>query len=219
MSHIGSFSFSKLFGFGTHSNSFVPPPRITGKRTLILDLDDTLIHRSTFPPHSKVEYFKLGTPEFYVFKRPGLVPFLELATRVFETFIFTYGDRSYAEPILNEICPFIDDDHRLYRDRCSLEGESVHKDIGIFDRAETDLILVDDSRRTMKFHRKNTILIRKWQGTPLDRALIDWLPGILECCLLAKDVRTVIAGIPKEVRGTSEYVEGKTYRPMTVTLT
>jgi import inner membrane translocase subunit TIM50 len=158
------------------------------------------------PPHSKVEFFKIGTPEFYIFKRPGLIPFLELATRMFETFIFTYGDQAYAEPILNEICPFIDGDHRLYRDFCSLEHECVHKDIGIFNRPETDLILVDDSHRTVKFHRKNTILIQKWQGSPFDRALIDWLPSILEMCLLAQDVRTVIAGIPKVPRGTSEYV-------------
>jgi TFIIF-interacting CTD phosphatase-like protein len=124
---------------------------------------------------------------------------------MFETFVFTYGDRAYAEPILNAICPFIDEGHRLYRELCSLEGECVHKDLHLFGRPEADLILVDDSRRTGRFHPKNTILIPKWEGSPLDRALLDWLPGILESCVLAPDVRTVIAGIPKRQRGASQY--------------
>jgi import inner membrane translocase subunit TIM50 len=171
-----------------------------------LDLDETLIHSAAFPPHSKVECFTLGDPPLYVFKRPGLDPFLQIARGMFDTFIFTYGDRGYAEPILDRICPFVDADHRLYREQCSVETDrTVHKDLDILKRPETDLILVDDNPRTVQFHPTNTILIQKWQGTPFDRALIDWLPPILECCLKSDDVRTVIKRIPKIRRAESEY--------------
>jgi TFIIF-interacting CTD phosphatase-like protein len=124
---------------------------------------------------------------------------------MFDTFIFTYGNRGYAEPILDHICPFIDHEHRLYRELCSLESGGVHKDLDIFQRPETDLILVDDSRTTLQFHPRNTILIQKWVGTPMDRALIEWLPPILEKCVNAADVRCVIQCVPKVQRAGSEY--------------
>jgi Dullard-like phosphatase family protein len=191
--------------FSKRVPAYQPPPRRHGKKVLVLDLDETLIHSATFPPHSKIDFFKSGDPEFYVFKRPGLDPFLQIAHGIFDTFIFTYGDRGYAEPILDRICPFIDHDHRLYRDLCSLESGGVHKDLDIFQRPETELILVDDSRTTLQFHPRNTILIQKWMGTPMDRALIDWLPPILQKCVVAEDVRSVIRGIPKLRRAESEY--------------
>jgi RNA polymerase II subunit A small phosphatase-like protein len=199
-----SFSFSKFFGFGSEPH-FVPPPKQIGKKTLILDLDETLIHSADFPPHSDVEYVKSGDPEFYVFKRPGLDCFLQIVGRMFDTFIFTYGDRAYADPILDQVFPAIPRSHRLYRDHCSVKGHDVHKDLDIFQRPESELILVDDKSSTLRFHPRNTILIQKWQGTPYDRDLIDWLPPILESCANAKDVRTVIAGIPQTKRRASEY--------------
>jgi Dullard-like phosphatase family protein len=191
--------------FSKKAPAYQPPPRRHGKKALVLDLDETLVHSAPFPPHSKIDYFKSGDPEFYVFKRPGLDAFLRIAYGVFETFIFTYGDRGYAEPILDRICPFIDHEHRLYRDLCSLEGGGVHKDLDIFQRPEAELILVDDSRATLQFHPGNTILIQKWTGTPLDRALIDWLPPILQKCVAVDDVRTVIQRIPRIQRAASEY--------------
>jgi RNA polymerase II subunit A small phosphatase-like protein len=92
----GSPPRSGLFRFRRHTPLFVPPPRKHGKKTLVLDLDETLIHSAAFPPHSKVEFFTLGDPQLYVFKRPGLDPFLQVARGMFDTFIFTYGDRGYA---------------------------------------------------------------------------------------------------------------------------
>jgi hypothetical protein len=61
---------------------FIPLPLTIRKSTLILDLDDPLNNRSTFQPHSKIESFQLGDPPFDVFKRPGLIPFLELVNQV-----------------------------------------------------------------------------------------------------------------------------------------
>jgi hypothetical protein len=67
--------------------------------------------------------------------------------------------------------------------------------------------VVDDNHRTAKFDPKNTILIPKWEETPLDRILLDWLPNIFESCLRAKNVRTVKAGIAERRRSASESVE------------
>lgn len=198
------FSFSPGKKWGWHTVvDFVPPPP-AHQKTLILDLDETLIHSSSFPPHSLVDAFKSGDPPFYVYKRPGLDNFLEFVTSKFDTFIYTYGEEEYANPVLDQLCPFIDKDHRLFRDSCDIEGNMVHKNLDIFQRPEKDLILVDDNESVSTFHPENTIMIPKWQGTPHDQALIKWLPDILERCLEAPDVRKVIATVPKIKRRKSE---------------
>lgn len=167
-----------------------PPAQV--KKTLVLDLDETLIHSSDFPPHSQVQFFKSGDPEFYVHKRPGLDQFLEFVRDNFETFIFTFGDQTYAEPVLNVLCPFIDNEHRFYRDSCETKAGTVKKDIGIFNRDKKSMILIDDSSSATTHNPKNTIKIPRWKGSPQDDALINWLPPILQECLNSDDVRKVI---------------------------
>ncbi|OHT10951.1 NLI interacting factor-like phosphatase family protein [Tritrichomonas foetus] len=201
-------SFSKSsFWRKSQKIDYIPPPPVGLKlKTLVLDLDETLIHSSDIPPHSKVDFFKSGDPEFYVYKRPGLDAFLQIVKGMFETFIFTYGEKRYADPLLDVVCPFIDSDHRLYRDQCQFNNGSVHKDLDLFQRAEENLILVDDNQNCAKFHPKNTIVIPRWMGTPFDRCLIDWLPPILEKCAMSHDVRDVITKILPQQRRASVYL-------------
>jgi hypothetical protein len=51
MSLVGSFSLLKFFR--KKPSGFVPPPRTAGKKTLVLDLDETLIHSCSFPPQAE----------------------------------------------------------------------------------------------------------------------------------------------------------------------
>ena len=188
-------TIKRFFGFSPESDYYHPPAPIEGKKTLILDLDETLIHSSDSPPEDNISYFMIGDPPFYVYKRPGLDDFLKMATSQFDTFIFTFGDKEYAEPLLDELCPFIDADHRLYRDSCETPSGNVKKDLSIFQRSKKDLILIDDSISAVELNPNNTIQIRRWLGNPNDKFLIKLLPPILEKCRIADDVRTVISKI------------------------
>jgi Dullard-like phosphatase family protein len=172
----------------------VTPSALCAKKSLILDLDETLIHSSTFPPHSRVEAFRIGDPEFYVFKRPGLDIFLEDVRFKFEVFVFTHGAEQYAKPIIDHLMPWLADDHRLYREACD-GRHGPRKDLKIFGRSKQDLILIDDSECALAMNPQNTVKIPRWCGSPLDRVLIEWLPPILENCATAADVRTVIGQI------------------------
>ena len=172
------------------------PPTTDTRKTLVLDLDETLIHSSDIPPHSSVEYFMSGNPQFYVYKRPGLDEFLQFASERFEIIIFTYGEQEYAEPVLDVLCPFVDKDHRLYRDACDMQKGIIKKDIRLVNRPLSGLILVDDSNCAIKTNPDNTIIIPRWLGSPRDTALTQWLPPILERCYEAEDVRNVICTIP-----------------------
>lgn len=172
-------------------------PKELPKKTLVLDMDETLIHSSIFPPKKTVEGFKSGEPPFYVHKRPGLDEFLKKASERFDVFIFTFAERSYAEPILDVVCPFIDKEHRFYRDQCKVEKGAIMKDLEIFGRPKTDVILVDDNKDNMKFFPKNTILVPGWRGSPYDDVLVSDVIPTLEMCSTAKDVRPIIAQFVK----------------------
>jgi Dullard-like phosphatase family protein len=173
---------------------YTPPPAIEDKKTLVLDLDETLIHSSTFPPHSKIEAFRVSDIDFYVFKRPGLDDFLNYARENFEVFVFTHGEERYAKPILDKLMPWVDEEHRLYREACN-GRRGPRKNLDLFGRSKKRLVLVDDSESALSANPENTVQIPKWCGSPSDRVLIDWLPKVLEECLEAEDVREVITKI------------------------
>ena len=215
-------SLRRRFSFIANLSSeleYIPPSPIEGKKTLVLDLDETLIHSSEFPPHSNVNFFKIkGTSDYnykitldetiendnksnsiYVYKRPGLDDFLKYVSKTFEIFIYTYAERFYAEPILNVILPFLDEDHRLYRDSCiKKKGKPVYKDLQMLNRKKTDLIFIDDNDEAYKKHQKNTIVIPTWNGMPSDKALSVWLIPLLKRCNDANDVRDIIQALPNQ---------------------
>jgi Dullard-like phosphatase family protein len=185
---------------------YTPPPMLSPQKTLILDLDETLIHSSNFPPHRDIEAFRIGEPQFYVFKRPGLDGFLKFVRERFEVFVFTYGSERYAKPIIDHLIPWLDEDHKLYREACAGK-KGPCKNLKIFDRSKKRLILIDDSEQAMSTNPENTIQISQWCGVPTDHALIDWVPEILEKCAMAEDVRVVIrqtAGGQRERRDSGE---------------
>lgn len=82
--------------------AYLPVISAEKKYTLVLDLDETLVHFV-----AKEKKFKL---------RPGCIQFLKDMSKIFEVVIFTAAAQDYADFILNYIEKenhFID--HRLYR--------------------------------------------------------------------------------------------------------
>eukprot|EP01071_Lankesteria_metandrocarpae_P002882 Lankesteria_metandrocarpae@DN2622_c0_g1_i1.p1 len=78
-----------------------------GKKTLVLDLDETLVH-SAFKPvtgHSFVISVEIdGNPqEIYVAKRPGVDEFLKSMRKLYEIVIFTASLDKYANPVIDAL--------------------------------------------------------------------------------------------------------------------
>lgn len=176
-----------------------PPPPDDDRKTLVLDMDETLIHCSAFPPHPDVNYFKLSETEF-VYTRPGLQDFLQYCLTHFEVFIYTFAERDYAEQVLDQIAPTIDEDHRLYRDSCIVKKNFIIKDLDMLNRSKSKLVFVDDNDKALKFNKENTIVIPMWKGMPNDHALLEWLLPLLEMCRNSTDTRTVIKQIKNKNR-------------------
>jgi hypothetical protein len=143
-------------------------------KTLVLDLEGTLIHASSFPPHSSVEFVKSSTG-LCIWKRPGLDDFLRTVLAQFDVFIAAEPD---ATAIIDAAMPWLPKRQRL-------QGEGKKE---VLNRSKKRLIIVDSSDSISK----NTIHVPKWAGSPSCRVLIEWLPPLLMRCRASRDVRTAI---------------------------
>ena len=200
-------TFKEKVGYflkGSLYQEFTPPSPMVGKKTLILDLDETLIHSSGFKPAQDIEFFKkpfASSSGAYVYLRPGLRDFLKYCYENFDLFIFTASRQQYADYIIDQLFPLIQSDHRYYRDSCfPIDSKHVRKDISILQRKPEELILIDDSFSCYMNNPQNTLSIEEWNGMPTDTTLTTYVIPILEKCKVAEDVRTVLSTLPSPKR-------------------
>jgi CTD small phosphatase-like protein 2 len=173
-----------------------PLPRLADhhhKPTLILDLDETLVHCSA-DPSGKFDvtfgvHFNGSLCQVYVRKRPHLETFLETVSAKFEVVIFTASQRVYAERLLDILDPhrkYIH--HRLYRESCLMVAGNLLKDLTILDRDLRKTVIVDNSPHAFGYHLDNGVPIESWYDNPHDVELLKLLP-LLEQLHQVEDVR------------------------------
>ncbi|KAL2922300.1 Phosphatase PSR1 [Bienertia sinuspersici] len=110
--------------------SFGLPPN-PEKKTIFLDLDETLIHSSSGPPLKDFNFvvrptIDCETMSFYVLKRPGVDKILEYLGGKFDIVVFTAGLREYASFFLDKLDKNKVINHQLYTDSCrELDGKYV----------------------------------------------------------------------------------------------
>lgn len=167
------------------------------RTTLVLDLDETLVHSTlepceesdfTFPVH-----FNLREHTIYVRCRPYLKEFLERVASMFEIIIFTASQSIYAEQLLNVLDPkrrlFR---HRVYRDSCVYVEGNYLKDLTVLGRDLSRVVIVDNSPQAFGFQLDNGVPIESWFDDPNDKELLALLP-FLESLVGVEDVRPFIA--------------------------
>ncbi|XP_076894654.1 uncharacterized protein LOC143547012 isoform X2 [Bidens hawaiensis] len=165
--------------------------------TLVLDLDETLVH-STLEPCEDADFtftvnFNIEDRIVYVRCRPYLKEFMERVAGLFEIIIFTASQSIYAEQLLNVLDPkrkvFR---HRVFRESCVfLEGNYL-KDLSVLGRDLACVIMVDNSPQAFGFQVDNGIPIESWYDDRTDQELLTLLP-FLESLIGVDDVRPLIA--------------------------
>jgi len=173
-----------------------------GRKTLVLDLDETLIHSSLDPldPVPEPDFaFTLDCDgeyhSIYVHKRPGVDEFLAQLAKKFELVVYTASDESYANAVLDQLDPNGLLAFRLFRDACTVrqKGSSLQyiKDLSRLGRNLQSVAIVDNSPTCYSFQPSNAIPIKTWKGDPDDRELQDLLP-ILGALAAAEDIPAVL---------------------------
>lgn len=169
------------------------------KKTIILDLDETLVHSQTDPPPAKYDFTvhpmidgRIMT--FYVLKRPGVDEFLKAISKSFEAVIFTAGLKEYASLVLNQLDPSGElISHRLYRDSCrEMDGKFV-KDLAGVGRVLDQVVIVDDNPNAYALQPENALPVSPFVDDLGDRELwrvMEFLDVGLHRC---EDVRDAIA--------------------------
>ncbi|KAF9273911.1 hypothetical protein BGZ68_001097 [Mortierella alpina] len=164
--------------------------------TLVLDIDETLVHCATRPLDSPdivfpVEYNQ-ETWEVYGRIRPGMLEFLEKMSTKFEVITFTASQECYAEALLKIIDPekkFIK--HRYYRDSCVPVFGNYVKDLRILNRDLSKVVIIDNSPQAFGYQISNGIPIESWYDDKSDRELSKVM-SFLETLEGVDDVRPKI---------------------------
>ena len=171
-------------------------PKSSSKKTLVLDLDETLVH-SQFVPFSiksdlilKIE-LEDQLHDIHVLIRPGVQKFLQKMGQLYEIVIFTASVSKYADPLLD----IIDKNHtcscRLFREHCSMVGITYIKDLKKLGRDLKDIIIVDNSPLSYSLNYENGLPILTWLDDKNDKELYNITP-ILEFLSNVYDVRDYI---------------------------
>lgn len=156
------------------------PADLAGRKTLVLDLDETLVH-SSFKPVPDPDYvvpieIDGNTHHVYVLKRPYVDKFLTEMGKLYEVVLFTASLSKYADPVTDLLDPQRVCRHRLFREHCVFHRGSYVKDLSRLGRDPTQTIIVDNSPMSYSFQPENAVPCKSWFDDRSDTELNDMIP-------------------------------------------
>ncbi|KAI8901777.1 NLI interacting factor-like phosphatase-domain-containing protein [Globomyces pollinis-pini] len=180
--------------------------KIHSRKTLVLDLDETLVHSNLdgFGSHDFLVEVLLDKHVclYYVYKRPYCDLFLKKVSEWFKIVIFTYLSThlnhsasvpEYADPVIDWLDPtrtLIS--KRYFRDSCVPSRGSFMKNLELVEPDLSKVILLDNSDFCFTLNPDNGIPIETWTQDSSDQCLLDLLP-LLDALRFTKDVRSVLS--------------------------
>ena len=155
------------------NNKFILPKINSNKYkyTLVLDLDETLVHCQ-----------RKANKGFILLLRPGLIEFLEKMKNMCELILFSFGTSNYVDSIINVIEKeekyfeyILDRNHGMY------ENGMCVKDLNMLNRDLKSIIIIDDTSKYFQLHQENGICVKPFYGdVENDKNTLIILGNILE---------------------------------------
>lgn len=121
---------------------------LKGRKTLILDVDETLVHSSFQPCEADIELpidIEGRICNIYIKVRPDCCQFIDEVGKYFEVVIFTASLSKYAIPLMNILDQNNVAPQRLFRDHCTFHQGLFVKDMQRIGRRLEDTIIIDNS--------------------------------------------------------------------------
>ncbi|KAJ9125243.1 hypothetical protein QFC22_000198 [Naganishia vaughanmartiniae] len=168
-----------------------------GRKCLVLDLDETLLH-SSFKMIPSADFIvpveiESQTHNVYVIKRPGVDMFLKAMGEIYEVVVFTASLSKYADPVLDMLDIHKVVKHRLFRESCYNHKGNYVKDLSQLGREIHTSIIIDNSPASYIFHPNNAVPVSTWFNDPHDTELTDLSPFLADLATV-DDVRGVLDG-------------------------
>ncbi|ORX40069.1 HAD-like domain-containing protein [Kockovaella imperatae] len=190
------------------------------QKTLILDLDETLIHSTARPlsyaasagggllglsfgglfgkgrrreGHTVEVVLRGRSTTYHVYKRPYVDHFLKKVASWYTLVIFTASMPEYADPVID----WLDGGRglfakRLYREDCCLtQPGSYVKDLSLVEPDLSRVCFMDNSPISYMWNKANALPVEGWTSDPNDEALLHCIP-VLDSLRFVNDVRRVL---------------------------
>lgn len=155
--------------------------------TLVLDLNDTIVHSDWKRDRG-----------WRTFKRPGVEPFLERMAQFYEIVVFSDQLNITVDPILDRLDKKGCIKYRLYRDGTQYTRGHFYRDFTKLNRDPSRVVYISaDPKSCLQI--ENLLALKPWKLEPDDTSLLDHLP-FLE--FLARNR-------PPDVRAVLKSYEGK----------
>ena len=167
------------------SDNLLPdlPPQAAHIKTLVLDLDNVLIHSDWTRGRG-----------WRTFKRPGADDFIADLAQYFELVVYTSQLPTYADPILDRLDPHRMIQYRLYRDSTNYVNGKHVRDLSKLNRNLNQVLLITADEDAWSLQPENAIKLKKWKTSDKqDTTLLDIMP-FLEAIVRSNvpDVRSVV---------------------------
>ncbi|KAL2757989.1 hypothetical protein ACRALDRAFT_1080009 [Sodiomyces alcalophilus JCM 7366] len=182
------------------------------QKTLILDLDETLIHSMSKGGRMSTGHMvevrlsptyvgpggqtTLGPQHpilYWVNKRPYCDDFLRRVCKWYNLVVFTASVQEYADPVID----WLESERkffsaRYYRQHCTFRQGAFIKDLSSVEPDLSKVMILDNSPLSYMFHQDNAIPIQGWISDPTDNDLLHLIP-LLEGLQYVSDVRAFLA--------------------------